>query len=59
VFACTAKPTLPLPEPELPVVSVIHGAFDVAVQVHPALAVTETDELPPLAEKPVLLAIAE
>ena len=42
VFAATEYPTEPLPEPLAPLVIVSHAAFDVAVQAHPAPAVTLT-----------------
>ena len=48
-FAATVKDTLPLPAPELPLVIVIHEAFDAAVQAHvPADALTANDPEPPV-----------
>jgi len=41
-FAATEYPTVPLPEPLAPLVTVSHDAFDVAVQAQPDPAVTET-----------------
>jgi hypothetical protein len=42
VLAATLNPTGPLPVPDAPDVTVIHGTPLVAVQVHPAPAVTVT-----------------
>jgi hypothetical protein len=48
VLAATVKPTLPLPEPLAPDVTVIQDALLVAVHVHPAVVVTAMgDPLPP------------
>ena len=49
VFAATLKATLPGPEPEAPLVTVIHDALLVAPQAHPELAATELPPLPPAA----------
>jgi hypothetical protein len=50
-FAATAKPTLPLPAPDAPLVIVSHGAPAVAVHAHDgAEAVTTIDPGPPLFE---------
>lgn len=48
-FAAAVKPTDPLPDPDAPDVTVIHGAFDVAVHAQPPAAVTLTDPVPPAA----------
>jgi len=45
VFAATVNDTVPLPEP-LAVVTVIHDAPLVALQVHPVPAVIENEPLP-------------
>jgi hypothetical protein len=42
VFAATLKPTVPLPVPEAPLVTVIHGAPLTAVHAHAAVVVTVT-----------------
>jgi hypothetical protein len=42
VFAATATPTAPLPDPVAPDVIVIHGALLVAAHVQPAVVVTFT-----------------
>ena len=42
VLAATLNPTGPLPVPDVPEVTVIHGTPLVAVHVHPAPAVTVT-----------------
>ena len=48
VFAAALKPTLPLPLPDAPEVTVIQsGALDVAVHAHAASVVTATDPVPP------------
>jgi hypothetical protein len=39
--------TVPLPEPLAPLVTVIHAAFDTAVQEQPLVEVTFTLALPP------------
>ena len=49
--------TVPLPEPVAPVTTVIHCAFDVAVQVQPAVVVTVTG--PPLCAADVNDALVE
>ena len=48
-FASTRYVTVPLPEPEAPVSTVIHETLDTAVQVQPAGTVTSTLELAPAA----------
>lgn len=49
VLAATLKPTVPLPVPEAPDVTVIQLAFDAAFHVHVfADAVTVTVPVPPL-----------
>lgn len=40
VFAATLNVTEPLPDPDAPLVRVIHGALLTAVQLQPAAAVT-------------------
>jgi len=48
VLAATVKPTVPLPAPDAPLVTVSHPAFALAVHVQvPAEAVTATDAAPP------------
>jgi hypothetical protein len=47
VFAATVNATVPLPVPELPLLTVIHAALLAAVHVQPVPAVTPTDPLPP------------
>jgi hypothetical protein len=42
VFAATLKPTVPVPVPEAPLVTVIHGAPLTAVHAHAAVVVTVT-----------------
>ncbi len=49
VLAATLNPTVPLPVPVAPDVTVIHAAFDVAVHPHAEPAVTATVPVPPLA----------
>jgi len=49
VFAATAIPTVPLPLPVAPVEIAIHEAPLVALQAHPAAAVTATEYEPPAA----------
>lgn len=50
-FAATENDTLPLPDPELPFVTVIHDAFDAAVHAHVVVdAVTAIDPVPPPSE---------
>ena len=49
VLAATLKPTVPLPDPLAPLVTVIHVAFETADHVHPADTVTATDPLSPAA----------
>ncbi len=51
VLAATDRPTLPLPEPVVPEVTVIHEVLLKEDQPHPALAVTETAAVPPVALK--------
>ena len=51
VFAATLKPTVPLPEPVAPLVTVIHAALLAAVQAHPVAAVTLLLPVPPAAVK--------
>jgi hypothetical protein len=53
-FACTVKPTAPLPLPAPPDVTVIHEAFDCALQAHPAGATTPVLVDPPAAGNDVL-----
>ena len=52
VFAATVKPTGPLPVPDAPEVTTIHDAFEVAVHVQLAAAVTIADPVPPAAPTP-------
>lgn len=40
--------TDPLPLPDAPLETVIHGAFDVAVHAHPLVVVTIVEPLPPV-----------
>jgi len=49
LFAPTLNDTEPLPVPVAPLVTVIHGAFDVALHEQLAPAVTATLPLPPVA----------
>jgi hypothetical protein len=51
-FAATLYPTVPLPDPVAPLVTVIHAALLVAVQLQPATDVTATVPLlaPPATE---------
>jgi len=50
LFDATANATDPLPVPDAPLVTVIHGAFAVALHEHvPADAVTVVDPVPPFA----------
>lgn len=49
VVAATLSPTVPAPVPAPPAVTVIHGAFDADVQLHPSPADTDTEADPPLA----------
>ena len=49
VLAAAVNPTLPLPLPVAPVEIVTHDAPLVAVQAHPAAAVTVTVPVPPAA----------
>ena len=53
-LAWKLKAVVPLPFPGVPEVTVIHAAFDVAVQLHPAGAVTLTELVPAVAPTPVL-----
>ncbi len=46
-FAATENATLPFPLPDAPLVIVIQGADEVAVQVQSAVAVTATLPVPP------------
>jgi hypothetical protein len=46
-LAATLKTTTPFPVPDDPAVTVIHGAFDTAVQAQPAPAVTFVRASPP------------
>jgi hypothetical protein len=48
-FAAAEKTTVPLPEPDVPVVTAIQVALDCAVQAHPADAVTFVLPVPPAA----------
>jgi hypothetical protein len=48
-FAVTEKLTDPLPVPVAPVVTVIHAALLLAVQVHAPAVLTPTDPVPALA----------
>ena len=52
VLALTEKATVPLPDPDDPVVTVTQPALLVAVQGQLLPAVTETLPLPPVASKP-------
>jgi hypothetical protein len=56
-FAATLNVTVPLPLPGVPAVTVIHGALLVAVQLHPAPAVTFT-VFPVVAPAPTLMPAA-
>src|SRR5439155_1214563 len=47
VFAATLNVTLPLPEPDAPVVTVIHASLLTAVHAHPVGAVTVVLPVPP------------
>lgn len=47
VVAATLNCTVPLPEPLLPCVTVIHGTLLVAVHAQPPGAVTATEPVPP------------
>jgi hypothetical protein len=49
VFAAALKATVPVPEPLVPLVRVIQLAPLLAVHVHPAVAVSENDPVPPSA----------
>ena len=49
VFAATENSTLAGPDPEAPLVTVIHAALLVALQPHPAPAVTPVLPVPPAA----------
>lgn len=49
VFAATVKATVPLPNPLVPAVTVIHVALLEAFHAHPALVVTVNELLPPVA----------
>lgn len=49
VFAATVNATLPLPIPDVPLVIVIHAAFDVAFHVQVLVVVTVVDPLAPAA----------
>ena len=46
VFAATLKPTVPLPEPVAPLVTVIHAALLAAVHAHPVGIVTSLLPVP-------------
>ena len=46
VFAAIEKPTVPFPEPGLPLVTVIHEALLAAVHEQPLVDVTPTDPVP-------------
>ncbi len=46
-FGSTANATDPLPVPDAPEVTVIHGALETAVHEHVAPVVTATDPVPP------------
>jgi hypothetical protein len=46
VFAVTEKATVPFPEPELPLVTVIQPALLTAVQAQPVTDATPTDPVP-------------
>ena len=50
VFAATLKPTLLVPEPLAPLVTVIHAALLTAVHAHPGATVTALLPAPPAAE---------
>lgn len=47
VFAATVKPALPGPDPEAPLVTVIHEAWLTAVHAQPGPAVTALAPAPP------------
>jgi hypothetical protein len=46
-LAAAVNATVPFPDPLAPLVIVIHGTPDVAVQAHPAVAVTVVVPVPP------------
>ena len=49
VFAATVNATVPLPVPDVPLVSVIHATFDAAVHGQPLEVLTFVEPLPPFA----------
>ena len=49
VFSATLNPALPAPEPDAPLVTVIHGALLLAFQAQPGPAVTGLLPVPPAA----------
>jgi hypothetical protein len=59
VFWATEMETVPLPEPLAPLVTVIHAAFDTAVQEQPLVEVTFTLALPPLLPTDVEVVLSE
>jgi hypothetical protein len=50
VFAAAENATVPLPDPELPDVTVSQLALELAVHAHPAAVVTPTVPVPPAAD---------
>src|SRR5690349_12499774 len=54
-FAATVKPTVPLPDPVAPLVTVIQGSLLTAVQLQPVAAVTPLEPVPPAAVKDCVL----
>jgi hypothetical protein len=54
-IGATEYVTVPFPDPEAPLVIVTQSALDVAVQVHPLVAVTATLPVPPVEDTTVLV----
>jgi len=48
-FAAALNPTVPLPLPEAPDVTVSHGTLLLAVHVHPVAVITPTEPVAPAA----------
>jgi hypothetical protein len=59
LFAATVNATAPLPEPDAPLVTVIHDALEAAVHAQPPAVVTATDPLPPVASNDWLVGAIE
>jgi len=59
VFAATENPTVPLPLPEVPEVTVIQLALLVAAQLQPLWVFTFVEPLPPEAGKLWLVGVIE